>query len=99
MHRPIASLSMATALLAAACSGAAIKNTDQKVPFSARSYPADAPASCPVDDAGVANLGFRRIVAIDEHTVRFELCAPDPAFLEKISLAPFVINEIGRAHV
>ena len=96
MHRQIASLSMATALLAAACSGAAIKNTDQKVPFSARSYPADAPASCPVDDAGVANLGFRRIVAIDEHTVRFELCAPDPAFLEKISLAPFVINDSGH---
>src|SRR5690606_26098834 len=34
---------------------------------------------------------FRRIQAIDEHTVEFEMCAPDPAFLSKIAFTPFAI--------
>ena len=86
---------LALSLVASGCSSA-IKNSDVVVPFTARSYPADAPAECPLDDAGNTTLGFKRIVAVDELTVRFELCASDPAFLEKISLAPFAINDSGH---
>ena len=34
---------------------------------------------------------FRRIQAMDEHTVEFELCNSDPAFLSKIAFTPFAI--------
>ena len=86
---------LALSLVASGCSSA-IKNSDVVVPFTARSYPADAPAECPLDDAGNTTLGFKRIVAVDELTVRFELCASDPAFLEKISLAPFADRKSTR---
>ena len=95
MTTRILTLIIAVSLVAIGCSSA-VKNTDVSVPFSARSYPADAPAECPLDAAGNSTTGFKRIVAADEHTVRFELCAPDPAFLEKISLAPFTINDSGH---
>lgn len=34
---------------------------------------------------------FKRIAAIDEYTVVFELCRPDPAFLSKIAFSAFSI--------
>ena len=34
---------------------------------------------------------FSEIAALDEHTVRFSLCAPDPAFLSKIAFTAFAI--------
>lgn len=86
---------MVVSLVAMGCASA-VKNTDVNVPFSARSYPSDAPAECTLDDAGKVTTGLKRIVAMDEKTVRFDLCAPDPAFLEKISLAPFSINDSGH---
>jgi peptide/nickel transport system substrate-binding protein len=95
MTTRILTLIIAVSLVAIGCSSA-VKNTDVNVPFSARSYPVEAPAECPVDDVGNTTTGFKRIVAVDEHTVRFDLCAPDPAFLEKISLAPFAINDSGH---
>jgi ABC-type transport system substrate-binding protein len=95
MTKRILTLIIALSLVAIGCSSA-VKNSDVSVPFSARSYPADAPAECPLDAAGNITTGFKRILAIDERTVQFDLCAPDPAFLEKISLAPFTINDSGH---
>jgi peptide/nickel transport system substrate-binding protein len=34
---------------------------------------------------------FRSIETVDEHTVRFTMCVPDPAFLSKIAFSPFAI--------
>ena len=95
MTTRILTLIIAVSLVAIGCSSA-VKNSDVSVPFSARSYPADAPAECPLNAAGNTTTGFKRILAIDERTVQFDLCAPDPAFLEKISLAPFSINDSGH---
>jgi ABC-type transport system substrate-binding protein len=54
-------------------------------PFSALSYPADGPADCAYGGE------FAEIRAVDELTVEFTLCYPDPAFLSKIA---FTANAI-----
>ncbi len=38
---------------------------------------------------------FKRIEAIDEYTVEFELCHPDPAFLSKLAFSVFSIYSEG----
>ncbi|MEP7040818.1 MAG: ABC transporter substrate-binding protein [Chloroflexota bacterium] len=52
-----------------------------RAPFAARSYPADAPADCAYGGE------FSQIKAVDEQTVEFDLCYPDPAFLSKIGFS------------
>jgi peptide/nickel transport system substrate-binding protein len=54
-------------------------------PFVATSYPEGAPADCAYKGE------FSQIKAVDELTVEFTLCHPDPAFLAKTALAS---NEI-----
>ena len=54
-------------------------------PFEAMSYPADGPADCEYGGE------FSSINAIDELTVEFTLCYPDPAFLSKIAFTSFAI--------
>ncbi|MFM8629730.1 MAG: ABC transporter substrate-binding protein, partial [Candidatus Limnocylindrus sp.] len=39
--------------------------------------------------------GFKRITSTDASTVVFELCAPDVAFIQKLALTNFVINDSG----
>lgn len=86
-------------MLAIGCAGRAVPAAEL-FPFSARSYPVDGPAECSVSEDGTPEVGLKRIVSVDELTVRFELCAPDVAFLEKISLVPFQIDDSGylQAH-
>ena len=50
-----------------------------QAPFEAMSWPADGPADCAYGGA------MSEIKAVDEHTVQFTLCNPDPAFLSKIA--------------
>jgi ABC-type transport system substrate-binding protein len=59
-------------------------------PFDAASYPADADAPC--GDA-TNTSEFKRIKAVDAHTVEFDLCAPDVAFLSKIAFSAFGIQD------
>jgi len=40
---------------------------------------------------------IREIVAVDELTVKFSLCKPDPAFMAKIAFIPFGIQPKGMA--
>jgi len=56
-------------------------------PFSPISYPEGGPADC--DYGGE----FSEIKAVDELTVEFTLCYPDPAFLSKIAFAAFAIAD------
>jgi ABC-type transport system substrate-binding protein len=58
---------------------------ESAAPFSPMSYPEGGPADC--DYGGE----FAEIKAIDELTVEFTLCYPDPAFLSKIA---FTANAI-----
>lgn len=70
----------------AAPSGSTAASAEASVaPFVPTSYPASGPADCKYGGE------FSQIKAVDELTVEFDLCHPDPAFLAKTALAS---NEI-----
>jgi ABC-type transport system substrate-binding protein len=48
-----------------------------------------------VNASGTPRLGISRIEAVDELTVRFTLCAPDPAFTQKLAVTNFSVNDSG----
>jgi ABC-type transport system substrate-binding protein len=67
-------------------------------PFEALVYPADGEAPCGEAEAPDAEHdkytgNIKKISATDEHTVVFELCNPDVAFLSKIAFTSFAIND------
>ena len=92
MKRPIAT-ALGAALLACACAGAPAPSSE--ISFSARSWPEAAAAPCVEGESGAARLGIARIEAVDELTVRFTLCAPDPAFTQKLAVTNFSVNDSG----
>lgn len=88
-----AALFLSAGLLAGAC--ASVPAPSSEISFSARSWPEVEAAPCVVGDGGAARLGIARIEAIDELTVRFTLCAPDPAFTQKLAVTNFSVNDSG----
>lgn len=60
---------------------------ESMAPFSPMSYPEDGPADCEYGGE------FSEIKAVDELTVEFTLCYPDPAFLSKIAFIAFAISD------
>ncbi|MGH2476715.1 MAG: ABC transporter substrate-binding protein [Candidatus Limnocylindrales bacterium] len=67
-------------------------------PFEPMVYPPDGPAPCDQDASATPDHGpyrgtIRRISATDAHTVTFELCDSDPAFLAKIAAPSLAIND------
>jgi peptide/nickel transport system substrate-binding protein len=66
-------------------SAAASQPEGSQAPFVATSYPEGGPADCAYGGE------FSQIKAVDELTVEFSLCYPDPAFLSKIA---FIANGI-----
>jgi peptide/nickel transport system substrate-binding protein len=88
-----AALFLSAGLLVGACAGAPAPSSE--ISFSARSWPEAEAAPCVVGDGGAARLGIARIEAVDELTVRFTLCAPDPAFTQKLAVTNFSVNDSG----
>jgi ABC-type transport system substrate-binding protein len=87
-------LSLLTAgLLAGACAGAPAPSSE--VAFSVGSWPKAGAAECALGEGGAARLGIAQIEAVDELTVRFTLCAPDPAFTQKLAVTNFAVNDSG----
>ena len=87
-------LSLLTAgLLAGACAGTPAPSSG--IAFSTRSWPEAAAAECAIGESGAARLGITQIEAVDELTVRFTLCAPDPAFTQKLAVTNFAVNDSG----
>jgi hypothetical protein len=100
----LAALGATTAILVAACGGAAtptpapatpeptVAPTEAPTapPFEAMVYPESGEAPCGVDPY---TGNFKKISAIDAKTVVFELCNPDVAFLSKIAFSSFAIND------
>ncbi len=103
----LAAVAATTAILVAACGGAATSNpatpapgattpaTASEAPFEAMSYPTTGEVDCA---AGTYNgkeyTGMiKSITAIDKMTVEFSLCGSDPAFLSKVAFSPFAIND------
>jgi ABC-type transport system substrate-binding protein len=88
-----ARLAFALALIAASCTAAPAPSSE--IAFSSRSWPEAEAASCVVSEVGTARFGIARIEAVDELTVRFTLCAPDPAFTQKLAVTNFSVNDSG----
>lgn len=96
----LAVLGATTAILFAACGGAATPTpapataapttAPTEAPFEAMVYPASGEAPC-----GVAPYtgNFKKVTAVDAKTVVFDLCNPDVAFLSKIAFSSFAIND------
>ena len=66
-----------------------------EIGFSARSWPEASAAECAMSESGAVRLGIARMEAVDELTVRFTLCAPDPAFTQKLAVTNFAVNDSG----
>lgn len=62
---------------------------ESAAPFEAMSYPEGGPQDCAYGGE------FSEIKALDELTVEFTLCYPDPAFLSKIAFTAFAIHDTG----
>jgi len=60
---------------------------ESTAPFVATSYPEDGPADCAYGGE------FSQIKAVDELTVEFDLCFPDPAFLSKLAFTSNAIHD------
>jgi len=61
-----------------------------EAPFTGAAYPESGDAPC-----GTAPYTgeFKKITAVDAHTVEFQLCTPDVAFLSKIAFTSFAIED------
>ena len=92
MNRHVLAL-LCFGLLAGACASAPAPSSE--IAFSARSWPEAGAAECAVSSSGTPRLGISRIEAVDELTVRFTLCAPDPAFTQKLAVTNFSVNDSG----
>jgi len=81
----------AVLLMVAAACGGSTSSTADTIAFAAKAYPEAGPADCSAE----GYYGFKRITSTDASTVVFELCAPDVAFIQKLALTNFVINDSG----
>ena len=96
----LAALGATTAILFAACGGAATPTpapataaptqAPTAVPFEAMVYPETGEAPCGVEPYTGT---IKSIKAVDAKTVEFTLCGSDPAFLSKVAFSPFAIND------
>jgi ABC-type transport system substrate-binding protein len=86
---------IAALLIAASGCAGQTASAPNELPFAAGAYPVEAAAVCELDEAGAPKPGLARIDAPDERTVVFELCAPDPSFLQKLTAAPNGIQDSG----
>lgn len=98
----LAALAATTAIVFAACGGAATPTPAPATPGPETPAPTEAPpfAAMVYPETGEAPCGvapytgnFKKITAVDEKTVVFDLCSSDVAFLPKIAFSSFAIND------
>ncbi|MFZ9435472.1 MAG: ABC transporter substrate-binding protein [Candidatus Limnocylindrus sp.] len=92
MRRQVLAL-LCFGLLVGACASPPAPSSE--IAFSARSWPEAGAAKCAVGASGTPRPGIARIEAVDELTVRFTLCAPDPAFTQKLAVTNCAVNDSG----
>jgi peptide/nickel transport system substrate-binding protein len=87
---PSASAAAPSAAAPSAAAPSAAAPSGSAAAFTATSYPTSGPAPC-----GVAPYTgeMKQITAVDRLTVKFELCAPDAAFLPKVAFSAFDIQD------
>ena len=84
----IGAIGAALLMVAAACGGSSSSSADT-IAFAPKAYPEAGAADC------ADGYGFKRITSTDTSTVVFELCAPDVAFIQKLALTNYQINDSG----
>ena len=104
----LAALGATTAILVAACGGAATPTpapsataaptptpSASAAPYEGLSYPTAAAVDCAAKTYNGKEYTGRivSIKALDAKTVEFTLCGSDPAFLSKVAFSPFAIND------
>ena len=92
-YRSIA-IATVVALASTACAGNS-PTASNEIAFKPGAYPVAGPAECALDDAGNQKPGLSSIDAPDARTVIFTLCAPDPTFLQKMTIVSYGINDSG----
>ncbi len=103
LRSPYTALFAVTAIIFAACGGAATQSPTQtqtpapatteptqEPPYEGTSYPETGEAPCNTD--GYTG-NFKKVTAVDRLTVKFELCNPDVAFLSKVAFSAFGIQD------
>lgn len=88
-------VTLAATLLLVASGCASGRGPSSEISFVARAWPADDVAPCPIDNSGRVRPALARIESLNELTVAFTLCAPDPAFVQKLAVGSFVVNDSG----
>jgi len=84
----IGAIGVALLMVAAACGGSTVSSADT-IAFAPKAYPATGTADC------ADGYGIKHIESVDAATVVFQLCAPDVAFIQKLALTNFQINDSG----
>ncbi len=95
------SLLVLVSLALAACTPAATAEPATEAPVTEPPEPTEPPTEAPVAfegqkvEAADCSYGgeFQSIEAVDQYTVKFTLCYPDPAFLSKVAFAAFSIQD------
>jgi len=81
------------ALIVSSCTSSA--GPTSEIPFESRAWPVESPAECQTDSLGRIRPALSRIQSRDRETVVFTLCAPDPAFIQKLAVGSFVVDDSG----
>ena len=81
------------ALIVSACAPSA--GPTSEIPFEPRAWPVESAAECQTDTLGRIRPALSRIQSLDRETVVFTLCAPDPAFIQKLAVGSFVVDDSG----
>ena len=84
---------MSAVVFISAC--AATPRPSSEIGFQEGAWPASGPAACKTDAAGRVRPALAQILSTDAQTVVFKLCAPDPAFIQKLAVGNFLINDSG----
>ncbi len=93
MHSLRSALLFIAALAVSGCASTPAPSSERA--FSARSWPEAGAAACKKGVAGNTRPGIAHMTSVDELTIRFTLCAPDPAFTQKLAVANFAVNDSG----
>jgi len=83
----------ALALIVSACTSST--GPTSEIPFEPRAWPVESAAECQTDSLGRIRPALSRIQSLDRETVVFTLCTPDPAFIQKLAVGSFVVDDSG----
>ena len=82
---------MSVSMILAACAPKAVATTEAPAPVPVAAKPTEAPKMVITGDCANGQI-LKEIAAVDDLTVKFTLCVPDPAFPQKAAFSAFSIQ-------